>query len=79
MSNIILDFTGGSFSLAQQIVDSVARGQSFFGDDSFNIVKFMLSIMSIFFDIIFMIQHFILYRHAIDTTSEEAQLKVKLL
>lgn len=35
-----------------------------FGKGSFNIVKFMLSIMSMFFDIIFMIQRFILYPDA---------------
>lgn len=63
IENIILDLTGGTFSLLQQIIDSVARGKPFFGDDSFNIVKFMLSIMSIAFDIIFLIQHFIMYPH----------------
>ncbi len=58
IENIILDLTGGTFSLLQQVIDTVARGQPFFGEDSFNIVKFMLSIMSIVFDIIFLFQHF---------------------
>lgn len=58
IENIMLDLTGGTFSLLQQIIDTVARGQQFFGEDSFNIVKFMLSIMSIVFDVIFLFQHY---------------------
>jgi len=61
IENIVLDLTGGTFSLLQEIIDSVANHKSFFGGDDFNVVKFMLSIMSIFFDIIFLIQHYILY------------------
>ncbi|CDW72338.1 pq loop repeat family protein [Stylonychia lemnae] len=64
IENIVLDLTGGTLSLLQQIIDTVARGQPFFGTDSFNIVKFMLSIMSIFFDCIFLFQHYVLYPHA---------------
>lgn len=58
----MLDFTGGVFSLLQTLIDTLGRGKSLFGGESFNIVKFMLSIMSIVFDIIFMIQHFVLYK-----------------
>lgn len=68
--NIMLDFTGGSLSVLQQVIDMLYNGftdgnWSFFGSggDAFNIVKFMLGITAMFFDIIFMIQHFILYRH----------------
>lgn len=50
--------------MAQLIVDTVARGQSMFSGDSFNIVKFILSLMSIFFDLIFMFQHYVLYGDA---------------
>jgi hypothetical protein len=51
-----LDLTGGTFSLLQMIIDStlVENPKPFFGSDSFNIVKFMLSILSIVFDIIFL-------------------------
>lgn len=63
--NILLDFTGGAFSFAQNIVDSmngdatiIKPGQN----NSLNIAKFALSICSMFFDIIFLIQHFYLYR-----------------
>ena len=54
MANVMLDFTGGLFSLLQNLIDTLARGQSLFGGESFNVVKFMLSIMSIVFDLIFM-------------------------
>ena len=64
IANIILDFTGGSFSFAQNIVDVLRKsfnldkpGQS----ASLNIAKFALSFISIFFDIIFCIQHYCLY------------------
>jgi len=54
--NIICDFTGGFFSVAQTVVDTYNGG----GGD-FNLVKFLLGNISIFFDIIFMIQHYYLY------------------
>ena len=54
IENVILDFTGGSFSLLQGLVDMVARGKGF-DKDAFNIVKFMLSIIAMSFDIIFFI------------------------
>ena len=57
LENVLLDFGGGFFSFAQQIVDSVARGKPLFGDGTdsgFNIVKFLLSVLAMFFDLIFM-------------------------
>jgi len=61
---VLLDFTGGVFSFAQMIVESVALGKPLFAADSqgFNIVKFLLSIIAIIFDLIFMFQHYVLYR-----------------
>eukprot|EP00008_Paramoeba_atlantica_P007688 CAMPEP_0201485642 /NCGR_PEP_ID=MMETSP0151_2-20130828/9741_1 /ASSEMBLY_ACC=CAM_ASM_000257 /TAXON_ID=200890 /ORGANISM="Paramoeba atlantica, Strain 621/1 / CCAP 1560/9" /LENGTH=122 /DNA_ID=CAMNT_0047869875 /DNA_START=676 /DNA_END=1044 /DNA_ORIENTATION=+ len=57
--NILLDFTGGVLSLLQGVLDWINSGnyRLFLGDP----VKFGLSLFSIFFDIIFMIQHYILY------------------
>mmetsp|Transcript_19019 Transcript_19019/g.21325 ORF Transcript_19019/g.21325 Transcript_19019/m.21325 type:complete len:276 (-) Transcript_19019:118-945(-) len=85
VANIFLDFTGGSLSILQQVLDMVYNGKkdgdwSFFGHgDGFNIVKFMLGVMSVFFDIIFMIQHFILYpkKKGIDkiNSSQEGMLE----
>lgn len=48
----------------QIIVDSTARGKPLFGsgDQGFNIVKFLLSVIAIIFDLIFMFQHYVLYR-----------------
>ena len=57
LENVLLDFTGGTFSFIQIIVDAKGRGKPVFagGDDAgFNIVKFILSVMSMFFDLIFM-------------------------
>ena len=65
LANVILDFCGGFFSFCQIIVDSVARGKPLFGGDGdagFNIVKFLLSVIAMFFDIIFLFQHYVLYR-----------------
>lgn len=57
--NIVLDFSGGMLSLAQQIMDSVvlACWEAISG----NPVKFALGFTSIFFDVIFMAQHWCLY------------------
>ena len=73
IANILLDFTGGSLSIVQQVIDMIyngtnGNGWSFFGSgDGFNVVKFFLGVFAWFFDIIFMIQHFILYRGNHDT------------
>ena len=65
--NILLDFTGGAFSFGQNIIDSfrdefsvTSEGQS----KGLNIAKYALSFISMFFDIIFMVQHYILYRNS---------------
>ena len=63
--NILLDFTGGAFSFGQNIVDSFRDEFSVTSDGQskgLNIAKFALSFISMFFDIIFMIQHYILYK-----------------
>ena len=66
LENVLLDFTGGSLSLLQSILNSVALGKPLFEKGAFNLVKFILSITSILFDSIFMFQHFVLYRGAHD-------------
>jgi cystinosin len=58
--NILLDFTGGSLSLAQNIID-YERG-SFSKTGAVNVIKYALSFVSMFFDIIFATQHYVLYR-----------------
>ncbi|KAI4533177.1 hypothetical protein MG293_016196 [Ovis ammon polii] len=60
IGNVLLDFTGGSFSLLQMFLQSYNNDQwtLIFGDPT----KFGLGIFSIIFDVVFFIQHFCLYR-----------------
>jgi cystinosin len=61
IGQILFDFTGGILSIAQLVIDA-----SFGGDWSGitgNPLKFGLANISIFFDVIFILQHFVLYRH----------------
>ncbi|XP_006899809.1 PREDICTED: cystinosin [Elephantulus edwardii] len=60
IGNVLLDFTGGSFSLLQMFLQSYNNDQwtLIFGDPT----KFGLGVFSIFFDIVFFIQHYCLYR-----------------
>ncbi|KAI4339516.1 hypothetical protein MLD38_024455 [Melastoma candidum] len=59
IGNILLDFVGGMANYAQMAVQSVDQGSwvNFYG----NIGKTLLSFISIFFDLLFMLQHYILY------------------
>ncbi|XP_038614998.1 cystinosin [Tachyglossus aculeatus] len=60
IGNVLLDFTGGSFSLLQMFLQSFNNDQwtLIFGDPT----KFGLGLFSIFFDIVFITQHYCLYR-----------------
>jgi cystinosin len=60
ISQILLDFSGGIFSILQLLIDS--SFQSDWSGITGNPVKFGLGNVSIIFDIIFMTQHYILYR-----------------
>jgi hypothetical protein len=51
----MLDFSGGVFSLLQLVIEAVGNGKPIIGDGAFNGVKFGLSILSIGYNIIFMI------------------------
>uniref|UniRef100_A0AAY5EDV8 Cystinosin, lysosomal cystine transporter n=1 Tax=Electrophorus electricus TaxID=8005 RepID=A0AAY5EDV8_ELEEL len=61
IGNVLLDFTGGSFSLFQMFLLSYNndKWKIIFGDPT----KFGLGLFSIFFDIIFIVQHYCLYRN----------------
>lgn len=59
---ILLDFTGGLLSLVQLVLDS--GFQNDWSGITGNPIKFLLSNVTIFFDLIFMVQHYILYRGA---------------
>lgn len=65
LTNVLLDFMGGSFSFAQQGLDNWNQSKKFVdfsGGEGFNIVKFLLSVIAMIFDLIFMFQHYVLYR-----------------
>eukprot|EP00188_Purpureofilum_apyrenoidigerum_P000856 Plantae.Rhodophyta-Purpureofilum_apyrenoidigerum.ctg14292.p1 GENE.Plantae.Rhodophyta-Purpureofilum_apyrenoidigerum.ctg14292~~Plantae.Rhodophyta-Purpureofilum_apyrenoidigerum.ctg14292.p1 ORF type:complete len:247 (-),score=42.41 Plantae.Rhodophyta-Purpureofilum_apyrenoidigerum.ctg14292:514-1254(-) len=53
--NVILDFSGGIFSLLQILIDGLSSGQ--WSAVTENPVKFLLGLTSIGFDIIFIAQH----------------------
>jgi cystinosin len=61
IGNVALDFCGGLFSLLQLIIEAVGNGRPIIGDGAFNAIKFALSILSIFYNIVFFIQHYVLY------------------
>ena len=61
IENVCLDFAGGSLSFLQSAMNSIFLGEPMFAAGAFNLVKFILSITSIFFDSIFFFQ-FWLYR-----------------
>ena len=65
--NILLDFTGGAFSFGQNIIDSFRDEFSITSDDQskgLNIAKYALSIISMLFDIVFMVQNYILFKNS---------------
>ncbi|KAI3922721.1 hypothetical protein MKW98_006852 [Papaver atlanticum] len=59
IGNILLDLLGGVTNYAQMATQSIDQGSwvNFYG----NIGKTLLSLVSIFFDLLFMVQHYLLY------------------
>ncbi|KAG0312977.1 hypothetical protein BGZ99_009162 [Dissophora globulifera] len=62
--NILLDFTGGILSIAQLILDAYISGD--WSGISGDPVKLGLGSLSILFDLVFMTQHYVLYRNRED-------------
>ncbi|ETN70769.1 putative cystinosin [Necator americanus] len=60
IGNVLLDFTGGTLDILQMVLQCInaADWVAFYG----NPVKFGLGLVSILFDIIFIFQHYVLYR-----------------
>ena len=80
ITNMLLDFTGGLLSILQQVVDSIRlKDPTIF---SRNIPKLILGLESVMFDVIFIVQHYVLYTDRTDpavareplliTTNDEA-------
>ena len=61
IGNVMLDFTGGFFSIAQMFVIAYNNDDwgSLFGDPT----KLWLGLFSIVFDVFFMLQHYVFYRN----------------
>ena len=57
----LYDFTGGVLSIAQQVLDGILMQD--FSAVTGAPVKFGLGLISLFYDITFMVQHYILYPH----------------
>lgn len=66
---ILLDFSGGFLSLSQLIID--ASFQADWSGITGNPAKFLLSNVSMFFDVIFITQHYVLYRPAGEDKASE--------
>jgi len=80
LHNVVLDFTGGFLSFVQLYIDSLggAGWDGILGDP----VKFGLSILTLVFDALFLVQHYILFpeseergrKHTDDTQDEELRV-----
>lgn len=57
IANVMLDFTGGVFSFLQFFLELINNP-----DLEINVVKLVLAVFSVFIDVVFLIQHFCLYR-----------------
>ena len=66
---MMLDFAGGWLSMAQLILD--ASLQDDWSGITGNPVKFGLGNITIVFDIVFFVQHYVLYRHPAKSVEEE--------
>ncbi|XP_034021707.1 cystinosin-like, partial [Thalassophryne amazonica] len=62
IGNVLLDFTGGILSILQMVLESYNNDEwrLIFG----NPTKFGLGLFSVVFDVIFITQHYCLYRHS---------------
>ncbi|KAJ1742372.1 hypothetical protein IWW40_000561 [Coemansia sp. RSA 1250] len=69
--NILLDFTGGMLSFAQLVLDAARSGNV--AEALGNPVKFGMGLASVGFDVLFVVQHYILYTDRYDCRDIEAQ------
>eukprot|EP00160_Parvularia_atlantis_P016763 Unigene5478_Nuclearia_a/m.16766 Unigene5478_Nuclearia_a/g.16766 ORF Unigene5478_Nuclearia_a/g.16766 Unigene5478_Nuclearia_a/m.16766 type:complete len:247 (-) Unigene5478_Nuclearia_a:55-795(-) len=73
--NVLLDFTGGWLSLGQLLIDCWQDND--WSGITGNPVKFFLGLFSIFFDIVFMIQHYVLYTNRSDPSLMYTRIDAK--
>ncbi|XP_017102180.2 cystinosin [Drosophila bipectinata] len=69
IGNILLDFTGGTLSMLQMILNAHNYDDwaSLFGDPT----KFGLGLFSVLFDVFFMLQHYVFYRHTKESSTSD--------
>ncbi|XP_057331629.1 cystinosin homolog [Microplitis mediator] len=74
IGNIILDFTGGSLSMLQMVLNAYNYDdwESIFGDPT----KFGLGFISVIFDIFFLLQHYVFYKHGINLLDSDSIVDV---
>ncbi|PSR94339.1 PQ loop repeat-domain-containing protein [Coniella lustricola] len=72
ISQILLDFVGGTLSIAQLLIDSYLQGD--WSGLTGNPVKFALGQVSMIYDLIFFAQHYVLYREPGGMTGEREAL-----
>lgn len=77
IGQVLFDFAGGILSLGQLFIDASFQGD--WSGITGNPAKFGLSNISVFFDVIFMIQHFWLYRDITHKAEEEQSTRQPLL
>ena len=58
IGNVLLDFTGGFLSVAQLLLDGATLGWGGLVGDP---IKFALGFVSVFFDVVFMVQHYCVF------------------
>ncbi|XP_055678378.1 cystinosin homolog isoform X2 [Lutzomyia longipalpis] len=77
IGNILLDFTGGILSMLQMMLNAYNYDDwdSIFGDPT----KFGLGLFSVAFDIVFIIQHYVLYRDRHSGLKENSSNLEKLI
>ena len=61
LENVLLDFVGGILSFIQIFIDWADSGTTSQFTGGLNIAKFLLAIVAIGFDLIFLFQHYVLY------------------
>lgn len=76
IGNIILDLSGGFFSLLQVFIDCITLGN--WTSISGNPVKFGMGLSSIVFDFVFIIQHYFWYTHPLDRNHNSEETEVLL-
>ncbi len=71
IAQILLDFVGGLLSILQLAIDSYLQRD--WSGITGNPVKLALGNVSMFFDVIFIVQHYILYRGKIGKSLSEGE------